>query len=164
MWENMSALHDELTRQIATCILAACEYHRVNVIRMEDLRWSKPSKKYEVNYFLASNQIHWFFGQIQARIADLAPRKGIFVEWVRAKHTSSRCSECGYIGKTKADRKKARQGKVFKCPKCGFQLDADLNAARNIRVAPISKNIPPSLYAVVGGSPYNPPAGESLLA
>ncbi|NVM30223.1 MAG: transposase [Candidatus Helarchaeota archaeon] len=153
-----------MTRQIATCILAACEHHRVNVIRMEDLRWSKHSKKTDINYFLALNQIHWFFGQIQARIADLAPRKGIFVEWVKAKHTSSRCSKCGHIGMTKAERKRARRGKVFKCPKCGFQLDADLNAARNIRVAPISKNIPPSLYALGGGSPYIPPAGESLPA
>ncbi|NVM31293.1 MAG: transposase [Candidatus Helarchaeota archaeon] len=156
IWDSISALHDELTRQIATCILAACEHHRVNILRIEDLRWSKPSKKYEVNYFLASNQIHWFFGQIQARIADLAPRKGIFVEWVKAKYTSSRCSKCGHIGKIKAERKKARKGKIFKCPECGFQLDADLNAARNIRVAPISKNIPPSLYAWGGGSPYNP--------
>jgi len=160
IWDNISALHDELTRQIATRILAACEHHRVNILRMEDLRWSKPSKKYKVGYFLASNQIHWFFGQIQARIADLAPRKGIFVEWVKAAYTSSRCSKCGYIGKTKAERKKARQGKVFKCPKCNFQLDADLDAARNIRVAPISKNIPPSLYALGGGSPYNPPSDD----
>ncbi|MHA1651226.1 MAG: zinc ribbon domain-containing protein, partial [Candidatus Helarchaeota archaeon] len=35
-------------------------------------------------------------------------------------------SRCGHVSKT------SRQAKRFRCRKCGFQLDADLNAARNI--------------------------------
>ena len=153
IWRNVNNLHEELARQVATRVIAACEYHRVRVLRMEDLRWAKHARKQKVGYFLSTWQIHWFFSQIQEHVADLAPRKGIFVEWVVAKHTSKRCSRCGQLG----DRK----GKIFKCPHCGFQLDSDLNAARNIRVAPRS-NIPPSLYALVGGSPALPPVDESL--
>ncbi len=141
---------------MAIRVIAACENHHVRMLRMEDLRWAKHTRKEKAGYFLATWQIHWFFGKIQERIADLAPRKGIFVEWVKARHTSQRCSRCGKLGERKG------KGKVFKCPHCGLQLDADLNAARNIRVAPLS-NIPPSLYALAGGSPDLPPADESLL-
>ncbi|MFX1296681.1 MAG: transposase [Promethearchaeota archaeon] len=144
--------------------VAVCAFHGVQLLRLEDLRWAKHSKKYKVGYFLATWQVHWFFGQVQSRIAELAPRQGILVEWVRARHTSSRCSKCKHVGKTRAARQKARQGKGFTCPKCGFQLDADLNAARNIRIAPQSTTIPPSLYAVGGGSPYRPPEDASVPA
>ena len=154
IWRNINNLHEALARQVATRVIAACEHHRVRVLRMEDLRWAKHARKQKVGYFLATWQIHWFFSQIQECIADLAPRKGIFVEWVVAKHTSKRCSRCGQLG----DRK----GKIFNCPHCGFQLDSDLNAARNIRVAPRS-DIPPSLYALAGGSPSLPPEDESVL-
>ncbi|NVM29250.1 MAG: transposase [Candidatus Helarchaeota archaeon] len=147
IWRNVHNLHEELARQVATRVIAACKYHRVRVLRMEDLRWAKHARKQKAGYFLATWQIHWFFGQIQEHIADLAPRKGLFVEWVIAKHTSKRCSRCGKLGQ--------RKGKIFKCPHCGFQLDSDLNAARNIRVAPRS-DIPPSLYALAGGSPSLP--------
>ncbi|MFX1293296.1 MAG: zinc ribbon domain-containing protein [Promethearchaeota archaeon] len=85
------------------------------------------------------------------------------MEWVKARHTSNRRSKCGYIGAIHAECKKARQGKIFKCPKCDFQLDADLNAARNIRIAPRS-SIPPSLNVVAGGLPDGPPEDTSVLA
>ncbi|MHA1379840.1 MAG: zinc ribbon domain-containing protein, partial [Candidatus Helarchaeota archaeon] len=38
--------------------------------------------------------------------------------------------KCGKLGK--------RVGKLFTCSSCGFQLDSDLNAARNIIVTPNS--------------------------
>lgn len=164
IWRRVTNLHEELARQLATRIVAVCAFHGVQLLRLEDLRWARHSKKYKVGYFLATWQVHWFFGQIQARIAELAPRQGILVEWVRARYTSSRCSKCKHVGKTRVERRKARQGKGFKCPECGFQLDADLNAARNIRIAPRSPSIPPLLYAVGGGSPYLPPEDASVSA
>ena len=41
-------------------------------------------------------------------------------------YTSQRCSRCGWV------RKGNRKGKQFKCDKCGFTHDADLNASSNI--------------------------------
>ncbi|MBS7611172.1 transposase [Candidatus Bathyarchaeota archaeon] len=46
--------------------------------------------------------------------------------YVKAKGTSKTCSRCEYHNK---DLKGAG---VFKCPKCGFVLDRQKNAARNI--------------------------------
>ena len=51
---------------------------------------------------------------------------GVQVEEVQPAFTSQRCSNCGWV------RKANRSGKTFKCDKCGFSYDADLNASRNI--------------------------------
>ncbi|MGC8691756.1 MAG: zinc ribbon domain-containing protein [Thermoplasmata archaeon] len=53
---------------------------------------------------------------------------GKIVVYVNTKHTSQKCSKCGYIDKNN------RYGSVFKCKNCGYELNADLNASRNIEV------------------------------
>jgi len=50
------------------------------------------------------------------------------VLYINPKHTSQKCSRCGYIDKNN------RHGSVFKCKNCSFELNADLNASRNIEV------------------------------
>ncbi len=42
------------------------------------------------------------------------------------RYTSRTCSKCGF------QKKENRNGRTFKCKSCGFQIDADLNASRNI--------------------------------
>ena len=41
------------------------------------------------------------------------------------KNTSRTCPQCGYVAKT-------RVGRVYKCPKCGFELDRQKLASINI--------------------------------
>ena len=53
---------------------------------------------------------------------------GKTVIYVNPKHTSQRCSKCGYVDKNN------RHDSVFKCINCGLELNADLNASRNIEV------------------------------
>ncbi|MBD3186947.1 transposase [Candidatus Bathyarchaeota archaeon] len=62
----------------------------------------------------------------------MARREAMFVELVNPGNTSQKCSRCGTIGE--------RKGKTFHCTnlECGLVLDSDLNAARNIHVAPLS--------------------------
>jgi IS605 OrfB family transposase len=69
----------------------------------------------------------WNFFQFEQFITYKAAARGINVEYVDARYTSRRCSCCGHI--KKGNRKSQCQ---FKCRKCGFQLNADLNASRNI--------------------------------
>ena len=60
-----------------------------------------------------------------------------FVE-VDPRHTSQTCSICGVVDAV------SRQGKDFSCQTCGFRLDADVNAARNIlRKSLAGGNSPP---------------------
>ena len=48
-----------------------------------------------------------------------------FIE-VDPAYTSQTCSLCGFISKD------SRQGERFCCVKCGMEMDADINAAKNI--------------------------------
>ena len=45
---------------------------------------------------------------------------------VREDYTSKTCGRCGHI------HQRLGGSKVFRCPACGFELDRDLNGARNI--------------------------------
>jgi len=144
IWRKIHHHHEELAKQIATRLLAVLQHHQVDVLRVEDLSWAKHARKQEVGYFLATWQVHWFYAQVQDHLAEMASRGGIHVEWVNPQHTSTQCSRCGTRG--------TRDGKEFTCPHCGLRLDADLNAARNILVAPIS------LFATCtqGRGPFSP--------
>jgi predicted RNA-binding Zn-ribbon protein involved in translation (DUF1610 family) len=153
LWAKVRQLHGELARQVATRVVAACQWHGVASLHLEDLRWAKPRPKYEAGYFLTANQVHWFHSQIQAAIRDRAAGAGFTVVWVTARYTSSSCSRCGWVGATPEERYCARRGKVYKCPSCGFQLDADLNAARNIAANP------PHLLDHISSSPGMPGGG-----
>ena len=49
---------------------------------------------------------------------------------VPARNTSRACSACGNVS---ADNRKSQA--KFRCTKCGFEINADINAARNILAA-----------------------------
>jgi len=70
----------------------------------------------------------WSPSELQKFIEYKAENMGKTVIYVNPKYTSQKCSRCGYIDKGN------RRGSVFKCKNCGFELNADLNAARNIEV------------------------------
>ncbi|SEP05406.1 Putative transposase DNA-binding domain-containing protein [Halogranum amylolyticum] len=52
----------------------------------------------------------------------------LFVDFVNPAYTSQRCSYCGF---THEDN---RDDKHFKCQDCGYEVNADYNAAKNIAV------------------------------
>jgi len=139
-------LHEEIARQVATRIVAACVHHGVGLLRFEDLSWSSHSAKHVSGAWLATWQVHWFFSQVQERATLLARLAGIAVELVDARGTSKRCSACGAVG--------IRDGKTFFCTNddCQKKGDSDLNGSRNVRVAPTS----PRPYAKGEGARYRP--------
>ena len=53
--------------------------------------------------------------------------KGILLVKVSPAYTSQTCSSCGAI------HRKSRKAELFLCVDCGFKIDADYNAAINIR-------------------------------
>jgi putative transposase len=70
----------------------------------------------------------WSFAQLSAFTEYKAEERGIKVVFVDPRNTSKACSGCGHIHK--ANR---RSQSVFKCKKCGYELNADLNGSRNVR-------------------------------
>jgi IS605 OrfB family transposase len=69
----------------------------------------------------------WSFAQLRGFIAYKAEERGCTVAGVDPRHTSQTCSCCGHVARTNR-----RSQSVFICRQCGFHLNADLNAARNI--------------------------------
>jgi len=67
----------------------------------------------------------WAYHDLISKIEYKAKLNGVPLKFVNPRSTSRTCSRCGHI-------RSRVNGRWFKCPKCGFQLDRDLNAARNI--------------------------------
>jgi hypothetical protein len=78
-WRKVRHMHEEVARQVATRIVAACVHHVVGMLRFEDLSWSSHSAKRETGAWLASWQVHWFFSEVQERATRLARLAGIAV-------------------------------------------------------------------------------------
>ncbi len=100
-------------------------------IQMEDLTIDVKGKKSE--RFLKSS---WTYYDLQKKVEEKAATFGIAVIYVKPQYTSQRCSKCGHI----AEENRSDQA-TFKCAKCGFEMNADLNAARNIAVPKIDEII-----------------------
>jgi len=69
---------------------------------------------------------NWSFKQFEMFLNYKSEALGKLVLNVNPKYTSQKCSVFGHQEKTN------RKGAIFKCQKCGFELNADLNASRNI--------------------------------
>jgi IS605 OrfB family transposase len=69
---------------------------------------------------------NWSYFQLEQFIIYKAAAKGIDVKYIDARYTSQRCSKCGF---TCRDNRKQHS---FCCKECGYRLNADLNASRNI--------------------------------
>ena len=77
---------------------------------------------------------NWAFYELEQFIRYKAEAVGKSVVTIDPRYTSQKCSVCRHIYKGN------RKGNSFHCVKCGFQIHADLNAARNIAVLGISGN------------------------
>jgi len=70
----------------------------------------------------------WAFNELKRQVEYKSKAEGLSVETVHPQYTSQRCSKTG-CGFTHEDN---RDGDEFACQKCGKELHADYNAARNI--------------------------------
>ncbi|HFL2423746.1 TPA: RNA-guided endonuclease TnpB family protein [Clostridioides difficile] len=70
---------------------------------------------------------NWSYYELQEMVKYKADRIGIKVKYVNPAYTSQTCSECGH-----ADKENRETQAKFKCLECGFEANADYNAARNI--------------------------------
>jgi putative transposase len=101
--------------------------NKCGTIQMEDL-----SGIAEENTFLKT----WTYYDLQQKIKYKAEEKGIKIVMINPYKTSQRCSKCGHIHK---DNRETQE--KFKCVECGFEANADWNAAKNIATPNIEKII-----------------------
>ena len=109
-----------------------CERHNrtdhADVLRIEAKRVSAKSTriKHEINQCIAN--------QIVSVANRTAKRYGLKTIKVRAKDTSRTCSRCG--GKVSSNSKT----RVASCTKCGFRLNRDVSASREIGLRAVSNS------------------------
>lgn len=70
----------------------------------------------------------WGFGQLRSFLEYKARLTGVFVMTVDPRYTSQTCSSCGHCCR---DNRKTQA--KFLCVSCGFGMNADKNAALNIK-------------------------------
>ena len=103
----------EISQCIASQVVSIADQNDAH-ISLENLSW------------LDSQGGRWPHAEIQQRIENTAKRYGLKVIKVGAKDTSRTCSHCG--GKV-SNNSKTRVGT---CTSCGFSLDRDVSASREI--------------------------------
>lgn len=112
---------DHMTHVASREIVDLAVEHRPCTIVLEDLTGYREA---------ATEPIHdWPFAELQTKIAYKATEEGIPVVMIDAAQTSITCSECG------SEHPKWRNGDTFNCRDCGYEVHADVNAAKNISEA-----------------------------
>ena len=98
-------------------------------IVLENLKGLKQhsKQKKKVNKKLRRKFGNWAYYQLEQFIIERAELLGKMVLFVNPSYTSQRCWQCGYIS-----RNNRSYQSTFLCKNCGFELNADLNASRNI--------------------------------
>lgn len=105
----------DVNHQIANWIVSK----PYDVIALEDLTYIRNGTK---NKKLGK----WSFAELRSIVEYKAIAIGKKVVAIDPRYTSHTCSKCGFR------KRENRNGRSFKCKSCGFQIDADLNASRNI--------------------------------
>jgi len=80
----------------------------------------------------------WNYKELFDILDGKAAYAGVQIRLLNPSYTSQRCSECGWTWKGN------RKGKTFRCAKCGFTHDADLNASLNLSLNLVE--LPPKIH------------------
>jgi IS605 OrfB family transposase len=122
---KLSGKDNRFQKDVNHCISKKIVNMPFETFVLEDLQIRKEKKNgKKFNRLLCS----WSWKQFETFLTYKATLNGKKVVKVDARYTSQKCSVCGHIERGN----RVSQG-IFRCKKCGFELNADLNASRNIR-------------------------------
>jgi IS605 OrfB family transposase len=113
-------MQDELHRASNQILEEACDHNCTHIAfeNLTDIRTRMAGAK----------RFHaWAFRQLSQYVEYKAEMVGIEVKQVSPAYTSQRCSSCGFTHES--NRRSKHQ---FVCQKCGYELNADYNASKNI--------------------------------
>ncbi|MHA1506337.1 MAG: RNA-guided endonuclease InsQ/TnpB family protein [Candidatus Asgardarchaeia archaeon] len=111
-----------INHKIAKELVELAKHYRYG-IAIENLK----GIRYHYNVKRHRKRLHkWAYRDLIDKVVYKSELNGVPVVFVDPRNTSRTCSKCGYL------IEKGVKGRWFKCPNCGFQLDRDLNASRNI--------------------------------
>jgi len=98
----------------------------VSIVVVEDLVNVKHKSKGKIRKEFNSKLQRWSYPKVLAKLQSVCEVRGIGFVKVDPAYTSQTCSLCGHVNKASRNRK------AFCCTRCGVEMDADVNAAKNI--------------------------------
>ncbi len=134
LWRHVRRMNEDAARKVACSLARVCAQYPGCVLLFERLRKIKAkagSKSRRMNRRQA-NQLRGKINQYAREKAFLA---GTVTVEVNPHGTSQYCSRCGQVGERfsfhHGQRVSVRWGKLFWCPHCHYEANADWNASVN---------------------------------
>lgn len=121
--DKISKFRDTYNHKISKYIVDYAMKNNCGIIQMENLSGFSEAQT-------ESLLKNWSYHDLQTKVKYKAEEYGIEFRLINPKYTSKRCNKCGSIHKENRDCKN-NQAK-FKCIICGYEDNADINAAKNI--------------------------------
>ena len=135
LWRHIDRLNEDAAHKVARRIACVCAKYPDCILLFERLRTIKPgagSKSRRMNRRRA-NQLR---GKIREYAKEKAYVQQVVTVEVNPHGTSQYCSRCGAKGERFSylgdKRIKAKWGKLFWCPVCHYEANADFNASVNV--------------------------------
>jgi IS605 OrfB family transposase len=131
---HIRQMSEDRFKKAAVAIVDFAGAQRVDLIIMEELKGLIPDAERErgINRAL----VQWNRGQLCRWIQMLSEEQGLRVVEVAPRWTSQVCHRCNRLGAryTLREGKMILEpvGKLFGCPGCGYQSNADFNASINL--------------------------------
>lgn len=127
--QQKSHSYDRKIRQIHNYIrwcVNKLDFTSLSDLILEKLKYIQIGTKTRVNKTTRKLLKSWNLGLLHLAIEQKCEENCVHLHYVSPKYTSRTCPICGHMDK------RNREGTVFKCVNCGFEDNADINAAKNI--------------------------------
>ena len=135
LWRHIRRMNESAAHRIARAIANVCASYPGCVLvfeRLRKIRRSEGSKSRRMNRKQA-NQLR---GKINQRAREKAYALGVVSVEVNPHGTSQYCSRCGIRGERFSNLSGThivvKWGKLFRCPVCHYEAQADFNASVNL--------------------------------
>jgi putative transposase len=134
LWRHVRRMNDDAARKVACSIARVCAKYPGCVLLFERLRTIRP-KGASISRRLNRKQANHLRGKINQYAREKAFLAGTVTVEVNPHGTSQYCSRCGQVGERfsfhRGQRVRVRWGKLFWCPHCHYEANADWNASVN---------------------------------
>ena len=135
LWRHIRRQNTDAAHKAAHAIVRVCAKYPGCVLLFERLR-TIPAKGRSRSHRLNRKQANHLRGQINQLAREKAFAQSVVTVEVNPWHTSQRCSRCGARGERfslrAGQRTTHKGGKLFGCPVCHYEAQADYNASVNL--------------------------------
>jgi putative transposase len=131
--QRLKKIHRQLEWYVSLLIhklITYLESHSITDIVIEELLLSGKfgiNEEFDIKYTRLSKLLH--LSKVKDLLKRQAEKHGIRVHITPSHYTSQTCPKCGFISR---DNRKTQES--FKCANCGYESNADSNAAYNLEL------------------------------